>query len=84
MIDDASYQVQPTSELQRISDKVRTELGLEKKPSAITKLTKMSAILLMALVSRAIRRKTTIFMTTREMMIIDDAYLCDTDRLSLW
>lgn len=31
MIDDASYQVQPTSELQRISDKVRTELGLEKE-----------------------------------------------------
>ncbi len=28
---DASYQVQPTSELQRISDKVRTELGLEKE-----------------------------------------------------
>jgi LCP family protein required for cell wall assembly len=31
MIDDAAYQVQPTSELQRISNKVRTELGLEKE-----------------------------------------------------
>ena len=31
MIDDAAYQVQPTEELQRISDLVRTELGLEKE-----------------------------------------------------
>lgn len=31
MIDDAAYQVQPTSELQRISDLVRTELGLEEE-----------------------------------------------------
>ena len=30
MIDDAAYQVQPTSELQRISNKVRSELGLER------------------------------------------------------
>lgn len=30
MIDDAAYQVQPTSELQRISNKARSELGLER------------------------------------------------------
>ena len=31
MIDDAAYQVQPTSELQRISDLARSELDLEKE-----------------------------------------------------
>jgi len=31
MIHDAAYQVQPTKELQRISNLARTELGLEKE-----------------------------------------------------
>lgn len=84
MIDDAAYQVQPTSELQRISNLVRKELGYLRKRFQIMKLSKTKRILQMALALRAKKRSTIISMITPKKVIINGAHLGYSDWLRFW